>query len=83
MISRVDAPCSGNVLLRTRAVPPVRIGRRRAARLACCSFIAGKIHNARNALLRSARESDDADDIAELNAADARLGEHVESASPG
>lgn len=77
LIGRVDAPRSGNVLLRREQF-------RRSERPEAClplarSFIAGKIHNARNTLLRSARESDDAEDIAALNAAASRLGEHVES----
>jgi CRISPR-associated protein Cas1 len=77
LIGRVDAPRSGNVLLRREQFrwadrPEACLGLAR-------SFVAGKIHNGRNALLRAARESDSADDVAELNAAAARLGEHVEA----
>jgi CRISPR-associated protein Cas1 len=75
LIGRVDAPRSGNVLLRREQF-------RRADQAEACaglarSFVAGKIHNARNALLRAARESDSAEDVDELNSAAARLGEHV------
>jgi len=76
LIARVDAPRSGNVLLRREQF-------RRADRPEDCvvlarSFVAGKIHNARNALLRAARESDEPGDVAELQAASARLGQHIE-----
>ena len=76
LVARVDAPRSGNVLLRREQF-------RRADRPESCvplarSFVAGKLHNARNALLRAARESADATDIGELNHAAARLGEHIE-----
>ena len=75
LVARVDAPRSGNVLLRREQF-------RRADRPEACahlarSFVAGKLHNARNSLLRAARESKDTSDIAELNAAASRLGEHV------
>ncbi|MBV8232191.1 MAG: type I-C CRISPR-associated endonuclease Cas1 [Planctomycetaceae bacterium] len=77
LIARVDAPRSGNVLLRREQF-------RRADRPEAClplarSFIAGKLQNARNGLLRAARESHSPEDVAELNVAAARLGEHVES----
>lgn len=77
LIARVDAPRSGNVLLRREQF-------RRAEQAAHClplarAFIAGKIHNARNGVLRAARESNDEADVAALNVAAARLGEHVES----
>lgn len=76
LIGRIDAPRSGNVLLRREQF-------RRADRPESCvplarSFVAGKIHNARNALLRAARETDDAGDVAALNAAANRMAEHVE-----
>ncbi|MDB5351985.1 MAG: CRISPR-associated protein Cas1 [Planctomycetota bacterium] len=77
LIGRVDAPRSGNVLLRREQY-------RRADRPDACvplarSFVAGKLHNARNALLRAARESSDAEDVAAMNSAAARMAEHVES----
>lgn len=76
LIGRVDAPRSGNVLLRREQF-------RRADRPEAClplarSFVAGKVHNARNALLRAARESDSAEDVAAINFAAARMAESVE-----
>lgn len=77
LIGRVDAPRSGNVLLRREQF-------RRADRPEAClplarSFVAGKLHNARNAMLRAARESDAPEDRSALDVAAARLAEHVES----
>lgn len=77
LIGRVDAPRSGNVLLRREQF-------RRADRPEAClplarSFVAGKLHNGRNTLLRAARESDSDEDISALNAAAARMAEHVEA----
>src|SRR5271166_689175 len=58
LIARIDAPRSGNVLLRREQF------RRADSPEACAaiarSFVAGKLHNARNTLLRAARESDNA-----------------------
>jgi len=76
LIGRVDAPRSGNVLLRREQF-------RRADLPEACvplarSFVAGKVHNARNALLRAARESDSAEDVAVMNVAAARMAESVE-----
>jgi CRISPR-associated protein Cas1 len=76
LVARVDAPRSGNVLLRREQF-------RRADRPEDCvplarSFVAGKLHNARNALLRAARESKQPADVAELNRAASLLGEHIE-----
>ncbi|HEX8203310.1 MAG TPA: type I-C CRISPR-associated endonuclease Cas1c [Isosphaeraceae bacterium] len=76
LIARVDAPRSGNVLLRREQF-------RRADRPEDCvplarSFVAGKLHNARNALLRAARESKQPADVAELNRAASILGGHIE-----
>jgi CRISPR-associated protein Cas1 len=75
LIARLDAPRSGNVLLRREQF-------RRADNPDACvklsrSFVAGKLHNARNALLRGARETDDADDRAALERVASRLGEHI------
>ncbi len=70
---RVDAPSSGNVLVRReqyrRADQPER--RAEVAR----AVVAGKVHNTRNLLLRAARETDVADDQTALSAAAARLGD--------
>jgi CRISPR-associated protein Cas1 len=67
----VDAPSSGNVLVRReqyrwadRPEQRTEVSRR---------LVAGKVHNARNVLLRAARETDRAEDQAALVAAAARL----------
>ncbi len=57
IVSRVDAPGSGNVLVRREQF-------RRADRPDACAslaraFVAGKLHNARHTLLRAARDTDD------------------------
>src|SRR5262249_24114521 len=41
------------------------------------SFVAGKLHNARNALLRGARETEDDTDRAAFESAAVRLGQHI------
>jgi CRISP-associated protein Cas1 len=76
LIARIDAPRSGNVLLRREQF-------RRADRPDACtalarSFVAGKLHNARNTLLRSARETKDTGDRAALESAASRVGQHIE-----
>ncbi len=76
LIGRVDAPRSGNVLLRREQF-------RRADRAEACvplarAFVAGKIQNARNALLRAARESTSAEDVAAIDFAAARMAGSVE-----
>ena len=73
LLARVDAPFSGNVLLRReqfrQADRPERgTGFARA-------FVAGKIHNCRNLLLRAAREAAGIEDQAALTAAANRLGD--------
>ncbi len=77
LIGRVDAPRSGNVLLRREQF-------RRADRPEAClalarSFVAGKLQNSRNALVRAARETDSADDQKTLAAASARIAEGLEA----
>jgi CRISPR-associated protein Cas1 len=71
LLCRVDAPSSGNVLVRReqyrwadRPEQRAEVSRR---------LVAGKVHNARNLLLRAARETDRAEDQAALAAAAARL----------
>lgn len=73
--ARIEGPVSGNVLLRraqhlSLSDPgiPVRIAR---------NLIAGKIQNARQVLLRAARESDDKDDAAHLERAVQELAEGI------
>jgi CRISPR-associated protein Cas1 len=75
LIARIDAPRSGNVLLRREQF-------RRADRPEACaalarSFVVGKLHNARNGLLRGARETEDDSDRAALESAASRLGQHI------
>lgn len=71
LIARVDAPGSGNVLLRREQY---RKADEQAARgrVARC-LVAGKVHNCRNLLLRAGRESDVAYDQNVLAAAAAHL----------
>ncbi len=75
LLSRVDAPGSGNVLLR-------RTQFRWADRPECCvviarAIVAGKLHNSRNLLLRAGRETDDASDQAALQTAAGQLAEAI------
>jgi CRISPR-associated protein Cas1 len=75
LLARVDAPGSGNVLLRREQF---RAADNAASRAAISrSLVAGKIHNSRNLLLRSARESSDEDDRKILTAAADRLGDSL------
>ncbi len=75
LIARVDAPRSGNVLLRREQF--LRADRPEGCLPLARSFVAGKVHNARNALLRAARESKDSGDVGELEAAASRLGQQI------
>ncbi len=77
LLARVDAPGSGNVLLRRvqfRAADDE--GKRTEVAKA---VVAGKIHNTRNLLLRAAREAASPDDQRPLAAAAARLGDALPS----
>lgn len=67
LLCRVDAPGSGNVLLRREQFRQADQGAARA-RLARC-LVAGKVHNCRNLLLRAGREATVAEDRATLQAA--------------
>lgn len=71
LLSRVDAPGSGNVLLRREqfrwADQPAR-----CTAIARC-LVAGKVHNCRNLLLRSARETEQTADRQTLQTAAERL----------
>jgi CRISPR-associated protein Cas1 len=73
LLCRVDAPSSGNVLVRREQYRRADLPERRAE--VARGLVAGKIHNARNSLLRAARETDRAEDQASLSAAAARLGD--------
>jgi CRISPR-associated protein Cas1 len=71
LLSRVDAPFSGNVLVRREQYRRADLPERRTE--VARGVVAGKVHNARNLLLRAARETDVADDQTALSAAAARL----------
>lgn len=77
VVARVDAPQSGNVLLRREQF-------RRADRPSECTalargFVAGKLQNARHTLLRAARDTDDPDDPPVFHRAASLIGQHVEA----
>jgi CRISP-associated protein Cas1 len=77
VVARVDAPHSGNVLLRREQF-------RRADRPEACTslaraFVAGKLQNARNTLLRAGRDGDDPAAAAGLQRAASLIGEHTEA----
>jgi CRISPR-associated protein Cas1 len=71
LVCRVDAPGSGNVLLRRAQFRWADAPDRRAAIARC--VVAGKVQNARNVLLRAARESGADADRQALQAAINRL----------
>ncbi len=73
LLARVDAPGSGNVLLRREQFRAADDEGKRAA--ISKAVVAGKIHNARNLLLRSARETTVADDQRALASAADRMGD--------
>jgi CRISPR-associated protein Cas1 len=71
LLCRVDAPASGNVLVRREQYRRADRPDQRADLARC--LVAGKVHNARNLLLRAGRESDRPEDQSALSAAAARL----------
>lgn len=71
LVCRVDAPGSGNVLLRRGQFRQADDPARRADLARC--LVAGKVQNARSLLLRAARESADQADRQALQAAAGRL----------
>jgi CRISPR-associated protein Cas1 len=73
--ARVDAPSSGNVLLRRAQFRCADDPERSRSIAAAC--IAGKLHNCRNLLLRSARDSASEEDKQLLHSAAARIGESI------
>jgi CRISP-associated protein Cas1 len=77
IVARVDAPRSGNVLLRREQF------RRADGPDACAAIaravVAGKLQNGRHTLLRSARDTDDPDASTELQRAASLIGQHVEA----
>jgi len=75
LLARVDAPGSGNVLLRREQFRAADDEVKRAA--IARAIVAGKIHNTRNLLLRSAREATAPEDQQPLTAAAGRLGDSL------
>jgi len=75
LLSRVDAPGSGNVLLRRTQFRWADLPERRAD--VSRAVVAGKVQNARNLLLRAAREAPDEDDRQTLQSAAERLADTV------
>ncbi len=75
LVSRVDAPGSGNVLLRREQFRWADRPERRA--LVARALVAGKVHNTRNLLLRGAREAADPADQAPLQAAARHLADVI------
>jgi CRISPR-associated protein Cas1 len=71
LLSRVDAPGSGNVLLRRTQFRWADLPERRA--IIARALVAGKVQNARNLLLRAARETGEAGEQTTLRAAVDRL----------
>jgi CRISPR-associated protein Cas1 len=71
LVARVDAPSSGNVLLRREQYRKADDPAARAA--VARSVVAGKVQNARNLLLRAGRESADPADQSALTTAAGRL----------
>jgi CRISPR-associated protein Cas1 len=65
LLCRVDAPSTGNVLLRREQFRKADVGTHRAAISRC--VVAGKIQNCRNLLLRAARETTNAADQSALH----------------
>src|SRR5437660_5940047 len=75
LLCRVDAPSSGNVLVRREQYRRADQPDRRAEVARC--VVAGKVHNARNLLLRAGREAETAEEKATLAAAAARLADSL------
>ena len=75
LLARVDAPGSGNVLLRREQFRAADDETKRGA--IAKAIVAGKIYNTRNLLLRAARESTIDSDQRSLNMAVSRLGDSL------
>ena len=76
LMARVDSPRSGNVLLRREQF---RLADRPDAITNLArSFVVGKLHNARNTLLRAARETTDEADRTAFDRAAKLIGGHIE-----
>jgi len=77
IVARVDAPRSGNLLLRREQFR--RADRPDACAVLARAFVAGKLHNARNMLLRAARDTDDPDAPVVFQRAASLIGQHIEA----
>jgi CRISP-associated protein Cas1 len=77
LLARVDAPGSGNVMLRREQFRAADDEAKRTT--VSQAIVAGKVHNARNLLLRSARESTIAEDQQPLSNAASRLADVLPS----
>jgi CRISPR-associated protein Cas1 len=75
LLCRVDAPGSGNVLLRRTQFRWA--DQREKQAMVARALVAGKVHNARNILLRGARESDEPAHQSALQAAAQQLGDSL------
>jgi CRISP-associated protein Cas1 len=71
LLARVDAPGSGNVLVRRTQFRWADLEERRTEISRC--LVAGKVHNARNLLLRAGREASENTDVERLQKAAAHL----------
>jgi CRISPR-associated protein Cas1 len=80
LMARVDAPCSGNVLVRREQYRWADLPDKRA--MLARNIVAGKLQNTRNLLMRSARDSSPGDDQTALQGAAARLADAL-TALPG
>ena len=77
IVARVDAPRSGNLLLRREQFR--RADRPDACTVLARAFVAGKLHNARNTLLRAARDTDDPEAPTLFQRAASLIGQHIEA----
>jgi CRISPR-associated protein Cas1 len=75
LLARVDAPCSGNVIVRREQYRRADDLEKRTA--LARNIVAGKLQNSRNVLMRAARESDSQDEGALLQGAAGRLGDAI------
>jgi CRISPR-associated protein Cas1 len=78
LLARVDAPVSGNVLLRRKQFRAADVPEKCLA--LAKSFVAGKIQNARNTLMRSARESENAEETESLKNTGESLATYIRNA---
>ena len=77
VIARVDAPMSGNMLVRREQFR--RVDQPEACVALARAFVAGKLQNARHTLLRAGRDTDDPDAPIALQRAASLIGQHLEA----